>query len=68
MLTPGASDFTDVAKCIEVVAAGNLTYIPVNNLDAATVTVTAAPVGWCSNVAVRRLTAATATVVATYDT
>ncbi len=68
VITPGATDLTDgVCKGLFVAAAGNVTFVPVGNDNADTITVTAAPVGLVIPFRVRRVTAATATVVAIYD-
>jgi len=70
VVTPAdATDLQVYARFIEVTGAGNLVYLPVENDDADTVTVTGAPVGWRSSCAVRRVlsTGTSATVVACRD-
>jgi hypothetical protein len=59
-ISPGSTDFAN-ASVIYAAAGGDVTYIPEQNADAATVTETVAQ-GWLSPVLVRRVTAATATV------
>jgi len=70
VVTP--SDGTDIEpypRGIQVVAAGNLVYIPAGNADADAITVTGAPVGYTPPHQVRRVKAAgtTATVVTVDD-
>lgn len=60
LVTPGSSDFP-VSSLIYASAAGDVTYIPEQNADGATVTETVTQ-GWVSPVLVRRVTAATATI------
>lgn len=68
LVTPGASDLADgVCKALFVVAAGDVTFIPDGNDNADTITVSSAPIGLVIPFRVRRVTAATATVVAVYD-
>jgi len=62
VITPGASDLTDVAKGIVVLAAGDATVIPVDNADAGTLTFTGLSAGQIIPFQVRRVTAATATL------
>lgn len=59
-ITPGASDF-QTASLIYARAGGDVTYIPLQNTDAQTVTETVTQ-GWISPVLVRRVTAATASL------
>lgn len=64
-----ATDFTHYAKAVEVVAAGNLVYLPTKNADNDPVTVTDAPVGYVTSCNVRRVlsTGTTATWRAVFD-
>ena len=64
-----ANDLTSYAKIIEVVAGGDVAYIPSRNDDADVIRVIGAAPGWRSSVNVRRVlaTGTTATVVAVYD-
>lgn len=69
-VTPNDStDLTFYAKAVEVVAAGDLVYLPAKNADGDTITVTGAPVGYRTVCRVRRVlsTGTTATVIAVYD-
>ncbi|SNT38058.1 hypothetical protein [Tropicimonas sediminicola] len=67
VVTPSNDDFPEYAKAIEVIAAGTLVFLPTQNDDADTITVTA-EVGYTTNVNVRRvLPATTATVIAIFD-
>lgn len=59
-ITPSSSDF-GTASLIYATAAGDVTYVPLQNGNANTVTETVFQ-GWVSPVLVRRVTAATATV------
>lgn len=59
-ITPGPSNFP-TASLIYARTAGDVTYIPLNNPDATTVTETVTQ-GWISPVLVRRVTAATASL------
>jgi hypothetical protein len=66
------SDTVDLAsypKAVVVITAGNLSVLPAQNADGATVLFTAAPVGFSPPFTVRRVLAAltTAAVVAVYD-
>lgn len=66
VVSPSDTDDLDpYARIIEVVAEGNVVYIPAKNADDAPITVTGAPVGWRSPVMVRRVKSSgtTATVV-----
>lgn len=68
VVTPGAGDLADgVCKGLFVAAAGDVTFVPDGNDNADTVMVLSAPVGLVIPFRVRRVTAATATVVAVYD-
>jgi len=64
-ITPGASDF-DTYSLIYCTVGGTVTYLPVLNDDAATVSETVAA-GWVSPVMVRRVSAAAATVYQLLD-
>jgi hypothetical protein len=61
-VTPGATDLPNTVKGLVVLAAGNATIIPVDNLDTDTLTFTGLPVGAIIPYQVRRITAATATL------
>lgn len=63
-VTPGADDLPTVAKAIVVIADGDVTVVPVDNADADTVTFTSVSAGQVLPLIVRRVTAATATVIA----
>ncbi|SFZ86012.1 hypothetical protein SAMN02983003_3184 [Devosia enhydra] len=66
VVTPhNTNDLNPYAKAIQVVAAGNLVYLPVGNADGDNITVTSAPVGYMPPHRVRRVlaTGTTATVV-----
>lgn len=70
VVTPSdTDDLEPYARAIEVVTAGNLVFLPMENDDADTITVTAAPVGYRTSVAVRRVlaTGTTAAVVTVDD-
>lgn len=58
-ITPGASDLPLDTKAIVCTATGNVTIVPWNNADAATLTFTGCPVGFMPPYRVRRVTAAT---------
>lgn len=63
------NDIDPYPRAIQVVAAGNLVYIPSGNGDSDAITVTAAPVGYTPPHQVRRVkaTGTTATVVTVDD-
>lgn len=68
VVTPADAELPTYAKCVEVVATGDLVYVPTNNADAGIITVTGAPVGYRTPTTVRRVMAATtATVIAVQD-
>jgi hypothetical protein len=60
-ITPGATDLDPVPKGIVCLADGNVTVVPVDNADAATLTFTGCTVGFIPPFRVRRVTAATGT-------
>jgi hypothetical protein len=67
-ITPGAEDFPDgPAKAIQCMQEGDITFVPVGNADADTITAEACPVGFSPFARVRRVTAATGLWVAVYD-
>ncbi|HBF32660.1 hypothetical protein [Rhizobium sp.] len=63
-VTPGSADFPLVAKGLLVLAAGDVTFIPVDNSDTETFTITGLAAGQYIPVITRRVTSATATVAA----
>lgn len=70
VVTPSDTvDLAPYARFIEVTVAGNIVYLPGENGDGDTITVTAATVGWKSSCLVRRVlaTGTTATVIACRD-
>lgn len=60
VITPGNTDLPD-SRAVVCLAAGNVTVVPWNNLDGATLTFTGCPVGFVVPYVVRRVTAATGT-------
>ncbi len=58
-ITPGASDLPANVKAVVCTATGDVTIVPFNNDNAATISFTACPVGFCPPYVVRRVTAAT---------
>ena len=62
LITPGASDIDPYAKSVVCATSGNVTYLPKENADADTVTLTGVPAGYILPHQVRRVTAATATL------
>lgn len=70
VVTPDDStDIDPYPRAIQVVATGNLVYIPALNADDAPITVTSAPVGYSPPHQVRRVkaTGTTATIVTVDD-
>lgn len=67
VVTPGASDLAETAKALLVLAAGNVTVVPLDNDDADTLTFTGLGAGQVIPLRIRRVTAATATVAAMLD-
>lgn len=63
-VTPGSADLPTIAKGLLVLAAGDVTFIPVDNADGETFTLTGQTPGQYIPVIVRRVTSATATVAA----
>lgn len=63
-VTPGSSDLPVYAKALIVLADGNVTVVPADNDVADTVTFTGLIAGTVIPLVVRRVTAATATVIA----
>lgn len=61
VVTPGASDLATVSKGLFVIADGDVTFIPADNADDETLTVSVVA-GAVVPYLVRRVTAATATV------
>lgn len=61
-ITPGASDLPAGTKGVVLLTSGDVTIVPADNDDAATLTFTGAPAGFIPPYVVRRVTAATATV------
>jgi hypothetical protein len=59
VITPGATDLPANAKAIVCTDPGDVTIVPYNNENGATITFTACPVGFCPPYVVRRVTAAT---------
>lgn len=60
-ITPGSSDLDPIAKSVVMLTAGNITVIPKNNLDAATLVFEGLPAGYIIPFVVRRVTACTGT-------
>lgn len=58
-ITPGASDLAGDPKAIVCLSAGDVTIVPFNNADAATITFVGCTVGFTPPYVVRRVTAAT---------
>lgn len=67
VLIPGSSDLTDIPKAIVAIGAGNITVIPVNNLDADTITFTGVSAGFVVPLICRRVTSGSGGVIAVYD-
>lgn len=63
-VTPGPSDLPVFAKALIVAADGDVTIIAADNSDSETVTFTGLTSGMVIPLVVRRVTAATATVIA----
>ncbi|MGV2188774.1 spike base protein, RCAP_Rcc01079 family [Agrobacterium vitis] len=63
-VVPGNADLSSTAKGLLVLAAGDVTVVPIDNADAETVAFTGLTAGQFIPLVVRRVTAATATVVA----
>lgn len=67
IITPGDTDLSpDFAKSLWLPAGGDLTFIPVGNADGETIAVTGLPGGTIVPFRVRRVTAASAAVIAIY--
>ncbi|WP_316214307.1 hypothetical protein [Bradyrhizobium sp. SZCCHNR2032] len=62
VVTPGSSDLPNIAKGLVVLAAGDATIIPVDNVDSGTLSFTGLSAGAVIPYQVRRVTAATATL------
>lgn len=67
VITPGASDINPYPKTVFLGASGNITYVPVGNADATTVTLVGLAPGQPVPHRVRRVTSATATVYTVED-
>jgi len=67
VITPGNTDLAGNPKAIVCLTSGDLTVVPYNNENTATIAFTGVPAGFSPPFVVRRLTAATATVAAVYD-
>ncbi|MBX5131619.1 hypothetical protein HJB80_02790 [Rhizobium lentis] len=61
VITPGASDLDPIAKAVVMTATGDITIVPVDNANSATITFTGCPVGFIPPYQVRRVTACTGT-------
>jgi len=59
VITPGASDLPLNVKAIVCLSPGDVTIVPFNNADGATITFSGCQVGFCPPYVVRRVTAAT---------
>jgi hypothetical protein len=59
LITPGNTDLPNVAKGIVCLQAGNVTIVPPENADGATLPFLDCPVGFTPPYQVRRVTAAT---------
>jgi hypothetical protein len=62
VITPSASDLTDIPKGVVLLTAGNVTVVPVANDNADALAFVGLPAGYIIPFRVRRVTAATATV------
>lgn len=60
-ITPAATDLDPIPKAIVCLAAGDVTIVPVDNANAATLSFTGCQVGFIPPYRVRRVTAATGT-------
>jgi len=60
-ITPGSSDLDPIAKAVVMLATGDITVIPADNLDAVTVAFTGLPAGYIIPFVVRRVTACSST-------
>lgn len=63
-VTPGPDDLPEVAKALLVLAAGNVTLVPVDNDDSETFQIIGCTAGQYIPIITRRVTAATATIAA----
>lgn len=67
-ITPGAGDLPGGAvKGVVMLAAGDITIVPVGNADGETIAFTGCPVGFIPPYRVRRVTAATAACATVTD-
>jgi len=67
VLTPGNTDIAGEPKAVVCLTAGNLTIVPEDNADGATLAFVGVPAGFVPPYRVRRVTAATATVASVLD-
>lgn len=67
VLTPGATDLDPVPKAVVCLTSGDITVVPVDNLDNETLTFVGVTAGYSPPFRVRRVTAATATVASVKD-
>jgi hypothetical protein len=62
VITPGASNLAVFPKAVVCLTGGDVTVVPVNNADGATLSFVGLPAGYIIPYRVRRVTAATAIV------
>ena len=62
LVSPGATDLDPIPKTIVLPVGGNVTIVPVNNTNDATISFTGLPAGATVPYQVRRVTAASAAV------
>lgn len=66
-VTPSSNDLDPIPKAVVCLTSGNITVVPVNNANAATVAFVGVAAGFVPPFRVRRVTAATATVYTIED-
>lgn len=67
VITPAATDLDPIAKSLVLLTAGDVTIVPADNADAATLAFVGLAAGAVIPFQVRRVTAATATVATIED-
>ena len=62
VITPSNNDLNPIPKALMLLTSGDVTYVPVGNAVATTITAKDLPAGYIIPVRVKRVTSATATI------